>query len=462
MAMNPREVNDLPETIRALLSEPGQNRRSLEARIRDCPALLTPEAQDIFSAIANREISRAGREYVQNIARVLARLQNESADAVFADEGLVVRQQAAKAARDARMEAAREAFEEWRKQTSTDVGTRDAEDLPSLSDVVSIMRSVAVNEEPLPYGRDVTQSDRPIYPAPSFVFRGESADYSTTHASMVRLRADAVISRDALDDMMRVSDFLVERFQTQLSMSRGESLGFLQHYGVPTELIDVTSDISVAISFASRLRVGDVGSVCIVPTKSLEGRGELHDLRRHPFARRPQRQSAFAVHLPSLPNLKSPEAIETLGLSWIRFRLTHVDAARFAPRFDLLDAHTDEVAGLIWIMIDDYGKFSDEAAMLLAQRIDPARLMARASSDGTVVLLPEDEASYGLGARYDDDEMFRRGHYEQWSNKFESPAPQLLPAELEQAVSTGPIEPGAILQILTARGIGHRVPPPRS
>ena len=92
------------------------------------------------------------------------------------------------------------------------------------------------------------------------------------------------------------------------------------------------------------------------------------------------------MHLPDFPDLKAPAAIETLGLTWHEFRFTDVDAARFVPDFALLDARSDQAAGLIWLLIGACAKFSDEAAALLSKRIDPAPVFSIVGANGTLVL----------------------------------------------------------------------------
>ena len=141
-----------------------------------------------------------------------------------------------------------------------------------------------------------------------------------------------------------------------------------------------------------------------------------------------------------------------LQLEWLPFRLTHEDAARFEPQFELLDARSDEVAGLIWLLLDGAAKFSDEAARFLSDRIDPAPFVARMGHDGRAAAIPDDLAGHDVPIGNDD--AFRKSHYEIWSNRFDVVEPKPLPPELEESLITRPPEPGSVLHILTPKALG--------
>ena len=447
----PPSGEELLAVLSELLSTPSITADEFRARLDKHPELLSEEAQILLGAIANIQESPGARQQVERVARLLARLQNEDADSVFVEEGSQLRRRRAEEKRAARLQAQRESFLAWRQQKKADAPpTGPGQPLPSLSKVVAALRAISAEELPQPFGTDVLNAQSSRRSLPAFVFRGESAAYPKTCSSMARLRTGGSLSPDALADIDRFSEVLVHTFGEKWGLTRAQSLGFLQHYGYPTEFIDVTFDVSVAASFASWMRVGDEGALCLVPTQYFSPRHTLIDLRYHPMALRPRRQSAFALHLPDFPDLKSPEAIEALALKWVSFRLTESDAAQFAPDFELLDARSDEVAGLIWLMIGDNAKFDDAAAKLLSQQIDPAPVFGVTREDGSVALVSEDDAIVEEGI---SDEAFRRTHYERWSNAFAEPERKPLPPELEGSLVKEPLSPGSVLRIMTSRAI---------
>ena len=435
----------LLDILTELLRQREISAEQLETSIRNCPGLITAEAQDWLSMLALSQENSESRAAVNNLARLLRRLQTETKAVVFADEALRTRAESMRQAREARRRAAQEKFLAWRNEPRAPLA--ESGPMPSLAEVVAYLRSISVAERRQPYGRNILDGRASIDSVPAYLFRGESGGFASTYSSMARLSASA----RAREDITHIHDRLVHAFGERYELTMQQALGFLQHYGFPTEYVDVTSDVSVAASFASSLRVGEVGAMCIIPTEPLLSRGNLIDLRRHPMAPRPRLQSAFALHVPEYPDLKASDAVAVLQLTWIKFRLTELDASRFMPDFELLDAHADEVAGLIWLLIDDCAKFSDEAAALLSALIDPAPVFAVAGAAGELVLVSEDEV---MAFEAVNDDAFRRSKYESWSDAFVAPERQPVPPELEAALGdASDLEPGAVLKILTSRAI---------
>jgi len=122
---------------------------------------------------------------------------------------------------------------------------------------------------------------------------------------------------------------------------------FMQHYHLPTPLVDVTTDLSVAVAFATEVDPDDdpesvrPGALYILRRSRLNAHGFRVSDRSRTRANRPNKQQALSLYLPDgidlqqLPN----DAVEriTFSSSWQeRSRLM---------RPDLLDAHDDPVAG---------------------------------------------------------------------------------------------------------------------
>jgi hypothetical protein len=303
------------------------------------------------------------------------------------------------------------------------------------------------------HGRNLLESPRTYPCIPAYLYRGESGAFRQTQPSLARVSAS--LPPIAIADLATLSRKIVSTLAGKWGLRRDQAVGFLQHYGFPTDFIDATADPFVATSFASSLCVGDEGALCVIPTKHLLSRGELVDLRGSALAKRPRLQSAFTINCTEYPDLKSPEAIQALELEWLPFRLTQRDASLFEPEFELLDARSDEVAGLLWLLLDAVGKFSDAAASLLAQRIDPASFFMTMENDRRGVAMSED--LFEPDKLESNDESFRTSHYERWSAKFAEVRPKPLPEDLKEFVFSGPLAFGARIRILTPNALGLSV-----
>ncbi|MFI4973065.1 MAG: FRG domain-containing protein [Caulobacterales bacterium] len=442
--------NSLYDALIELLQAPVLTADLLETAVQRYPELLGQDAQMWLSLIREAQPTSDARNSVDILARLLDRLGKEDRTAVFSDEGNRFRRENAARLREARLAEAREAFLRGRERGTAGPAPdgHSTDPLPSLTRLVEALRTISRTERARPYGRDLLNRAAETSAIPALLFRGESGAYKSTSTSMRRL----TVAANAIDDIARVRDSLVAALGAKCGLTGPQALGFLQHYGYPTDYLDFTSDPSVAASFASNLRVGDSGAICIMPTAGLGT--SLIDLRDHPLAKRPQLQSAFALHVPDHPDLKAPEAVEALRLTWISFQFSALDAARFVPDLALLDARSDEIAGLLWLFINDCAKFSDKAVKLLSERLAKARVSFVTRSDGTVALVSEDAVAPQEELREAD---FERSAYEYWSDAFPAPAGD-LPAGLEawiqankQRLSDAP--PGTIVQVLSSRGI---------
>jgi hypothetical protein len=439
----------LLDVVQELLQTRAVTREHLLRLLSEQPALLGPDTQTLLNAIAQAQTNEAAKEQVLHLADLLARMSRDGVTPVMEQEMSRLREEAAGHRRRARLQADRANFRAWRHAASSPAEV-DPRDLPSLAERLGYLKARAASERPLPHGRNLLASSRPESETPAFLYRGESGAFPKTQTSLTRARGSA-LSGKAIAELDKLSARIVAALRRKWSLSRDQALGFLQHYGFPTELLDATADPLVAASFASSLRVGDEGAFRIIPTQQLTARHELVDLRIGAFAKRPRIQSAFAIRCERLPNFKDPTIVRELKLEWLPFRLTHEDTARFEPRFELLDARSDELAGLIWLLLDHAAKFSDEAAAYLSQRLDPAPFFAVMGRDSKAAAIPEDLAVGDAPSQSDD--AFRESHYERWSDRFAVVEPKPLPPELQKELLTAP-EAGAVIRFLTPKGLG--------
>jgi hypothetical protein len=440
----------LYEVLMELLNTPAITEEHLRCLLNEQPALLEPETQTLLAAIAEMQTSAAAREQVLRLGNLFDRMSRLGVNAAIVQETVRVRDRTATERRIARLRAKREEFRALKRSAVTQLfdDTQQLK-LPSLAERFADLKQRAGSERPLPYGRDLLAASSPTSQTPAFLYRGESGAYPKTQTSMARA-LNSTLPPVAIADLQRLSDRIVRALQRKFNLSADQALGFLQHYGFPTEFLDATSDLLVAASFACSLRVGEEGALCIIPTRQLVERGELMDLRIGNFAKRPRLQSAFAIRCEKYPDMKGAKAISALKLDWLPFRLTHEDAARFEPDFALLDARTDELAGLIWLLIDSAGKFNNEAAKYLSERIDPAPVVSIRGSDGKDMLIAEDFVSSSMPLV--DDEGFRKSHYENWSDQFAASIP--VPLSPELLTNPNEIKPGAIRLLLSPRALG--------
>lgn len=255
---------------------------------------------------------------------------------------------------------------------------------------------------------------------PTYLYRGESCPYPTTPSFMHRMKTDPALPTDVKNVIEEVARRVDEGMQDMFELAPMLSAGFLQHYGIPTELLDVTDSLDVATYFASGGKVGGKGLICVFPLDVASQNSIVIDLRNHPRAVRPRRQSAFAFWNRKYIDIKSPGCIEQLQLKWFSFELQSEDSLKYHKAIGgLLDAHTDPVAGAIQLLLDNMPKMDDRAAKWLSESVVPAPFVAKTidwHSPGqpkTIEPIPRSETSIEY-----DEKKERGNNYKRWSDKF--------------------------------------------
>ena len=223
--------------------------------------------------------------------------------------------------------------------------------------------------------------------------------------------------KDVIEEVTRRVD---KDLQDMLKLEPMLSEGFLQHYGMPTRLLDVTDDLDIAAYFASGGKIGERGLICVFPLDVVSRNSIVIDLRNHPGAIRPRRQSALAFWNRKYVDVKSTDCIEQLQLKWFSFELQDEDALKYHEGNDnLLDAHTDPVAGMIQFLLDNMPKMDDRAAKWLSGEVVPAPFLAKGldwhgpGQPNTTEPIPLSETSI----KY-NEEKERDNNYKRWSDNY--------------------------------------------
>ncbi len=195
-------------------------------------------------------------------------------------------------------------------------------------------------------------------------------------------------------DLTEFVEQSLQKLAGQRWMSQAFAEGACQHYGLPTDFIDFTADLDVAGFFADYPNTGGhEGGIAVLDLKRAaqdSGSGLLLiDLTRHPWARRPSRQSAYGVSDDLVTSdFKDPDVCKKLGIEWYGFRKNKVAESpeNVARAAHLLAATDDVMAGVILLAVDEYveqeGPLTSSVAAWLATRLSHVRLAQRRDATG--------------------------------------------------------------------------------
>lgn len=259
--------------------------------------------------------------------------------------------------------------------------------------------------------------------SPAYLFRGESAQYKSTMATIQRLPADPALSERARKLLPKLTSLIESQLREFLSLSPMDSAGFAQHYGLPTELLDLTSSTRVAGFFASGGEPDDDGYVAVFPVNALVGSSVIVDLRNHHLAARPRRQQAFALFHREHLDLKDSRCVEDLQAVWFGFTLTGTDKESFQSENSVLDAHSDPIAGALQLVVDsmvqEHGKLPDEIALWLSRKLAAAPFVAKPVKSSAVGRPEEVElvSATSAGMPFNEN-VERERNYRYWSSKY--------------------------------------------
>src|SRR4051794_41105747 len=136
--------------------------------------------------------------------------------------------------------------------------------------------------------------------APRYLFRGECGEFETTTPAFRRpgtycLKNGRPLSAQDLHTLRALIPHLARRFSdSDYSLDGHSAIGLLQHYGLPTWLIDFTAHLGYAFAFAVA-GSSPIGRIAVLPLRAFTDTGGVVNLMEHPWAERPRRQAAFGM-----------------------------------------------------------------------------------------------------------------------------------------------------------------------
>jgi hypothetical protein len=222
--------------------------------------------------------------------------------------------------------------------------------------------------------REHAEKEHPVYPGmkPAFVFRGECGRFPTTMPSIARVTG---LSRADRLTLAKISDWAAERLHEEREdLTWPQASALLQHYGMPSRIVDFTGDLALAFSFAGR-GDSDVGRLAVLPYVPSET-GPMFEFFDHPWAERAQRQAAYGVltDASELNDLKADSARARFNLRWYEFTILP-DEREFSQKRTrgVLQESNDPSAGFVRYYItgyvEEFGKLSSRLTQWLLENI---------------------------------------------------------------------------------------------
>jgi FRG domain-containing protein len=252
---------------------------------------------------------------------------------------------------------------------------------------------------------------------PAYLFRGECGCYPTTLPALFRESTYPASGLQTSDRtaLQHLESWLVHRFmQADYGLNLWQATALLQHYGLPTQMLDFTAHSGYAAAFTVAGK-SDIGRICVFPFGA-PGCTAV-DLADHPWAERPQKQDGYGVLMPlDSHDLKSNEARDSLGARWYEFPVSGRDRELILPEYVRLTGINDDAsAGFLRCHVTDYveafGKLSSPLTSWLIERIPMVpRCYKVMSFDCSEVVVRHQPATL-LG----DNDNFREA---EWSRRY--------------------------------------------
>lgn len=167
---------------------------------------------------------------------------------------------------------------------------------------------------------------------PAVLLRGENYPYEKTESSMKRFltsQSGKMERFEIVTSFIDFEDIYSDYHGKTFGLTKDEALGFLQHYGFPTDVFDFSPSARTARFFShhgcTNQAIGTIGAFL---TREMRHKFAITSLFRHPFAERPRRQVAYAAR-PKIGSfdLKDSNNDGLFTSRWYRFKKSKEDIA---------------------------------------------------------------------------------------------------------------------------------------
>lgn len=261
---------------------------------------------------------------------------------------------------------------------------------------------------------------------PPFIFRGEPGGFETTVAPRNRPGTFEGLGqgdRMALDQLLSsLCKRLMLRYDYSLNEVHAKAL--LQHYGLPTELIDFTWRPAYAMAFAAKDNA-EVGRICVMPIGQDAIPPALADLSDHKWAHRAQIQEGIGVVVPrGYEDLKSPRSQRRFSLTWIEFLISGPERDFLRKKYgELMGLANDPSSGFLRHHIIEYveakGKLSPTLTDWILKRIPmtPRCYKVHGFEGGDVIITNRPPIEFGPYEEEYEEELER-----DWTRRYLSSA----------------------------------------
>ena len=194
---------------------------------------------------------------------------------------------------------------------------------------------------------------------PTVLLRGENYPYEKTESSMKRFLTSQTGEMERLGIVTSFVDFedIYSDYHSQnFGLTKDEALGFLQHYGFPTDVFDLSPPVRTARFFSHHGCTDQpIGTVAAFLTCEMRQHFTITALFRHRFAERPRRQLAYAARpIKGSFNLKDAKNDQLFTCRWYRFKKIGEDISWAIEKRDEVYPTESELAHFFGEEVDDF------------------------------------------------------------------------------------------------------------